>query len=86
MTEFLRTAPAQAVIWVSVALIMTIIAVYILRNLRDQVKQEDTTSDHLTKFTELRHRGVLDESEFRTIKTVLGDRESGELKGDGEQS
>ena len=86
MLDYLRTPPAQVVIWASVLLIITIIAVYCLRNWRDRVNKEDTTSDHLTKFSELRLRGVLSDMEFRTIKTALGDKLQEELKSDADQS
>ena len=85
MLEYLRTSPAQAVIWVAVLLIITIIAIYFVRNWRDRVNKEDTTSDHLTKFRELRHRGVLREKEFRTIKTALGKKLQEEVKSDGNE-
>ena len=86
MNAFLKTPQAQLVIWVSLVLIVTIIAVYLLRNWRDRVKHEDTTSDQLTKFRELHQRGVLDEVEFRTIKTALSEKLVDELKSDGEDS
>jgi uncharacterized membrane protein len=85
MLDYLWTAPAQAVIWVTILIIMTILAVYFLRNWRDRVKHEDTTSEQLTKFRELRHRGVLSDTEFRTIKTALGDKLQDELRGDADQ-
>ena len=85
MIDFLRTPQAQAVIWVTAALILTIIAVFALRNWRDRVKQEDTTSDQLTKFRDLRQRGVLEEEEFRTIKTALSNKLRNEIKSEGDQ-
>ena len=74
MGNFLATPAAQAVLWTAVALVMTVVAVYFLLRLRDRAKGEESTVDHLTNFREMRHRGVLDDAEFRTIKTVLGER------------
>lgn len=73
---------AQAVVWVTILTIITIIVVYVLRNFRDRDRQKDTTSDHLTKFRELRLRGVLSDKEFRTIKTAMSEKCDGELKSD----
>ena len=86
MSEFLSTPPAQAVIWVTVALVMSFVAWYGLSAWRDRAKDEDTSSDHLTKFRELEQEGVLSEKEFRTIKTVLAPRMRAELTPDDQAS
>ena len=83
--EFLRTPPARAVILVTFVVIVTITAFYVLRRWRDHVKDEDTTSDHLTKFRELERRGVLSDGEFRTIKTALSEKLKDELNNDAEK-
>jgi hypothetical protein len=84
MLEFVSTPAARAVIQVAVALIMSIVAYYVLERWRDRTSKEDTTSDHLTNFRDLRQRGVLSDVEFRTIKTVLGDRIREQLEQSGE--
>ena len=79
MSEFLRTPVAQAVIWVTFTLVLSLVARYGLSVWRDRANDEDTSSDHLTKFRELTQEGVLSEKEFRTIKTVLAPRMHEEL-------
>ncbi len=82
MIEFLRTPAAQAVIWITILLNIVVVAVYLVRKWRDQVVQEDTTSEHLTKFRELHQQGVLGDVEFRTIKTALSEKLRDEMTGD----
>lgn len=74
MWQFLQTPAAQGVIWVAVALTLSVIAFYVVRNFRDQIEDDGGTSEHLTKFREMEQEGVLSDAEFRTIKTVLGSR------------
>jgi hypothetical protein len=85
MWEFLSTPVAQAVVWVAVTLVVSIVAWYGLEKFRDRAKDEVTASDHLTKFRELRQRGVLTDAEFRTIKTVLGQMLQDEASRDNDQ-
>lgn len=72
--EFLTSPPAQAVLWGAAALILTITATFGLLSLRDRIRRKESMDDHLTKFREMQARGVLNAAEFRTIKTVLGER------------
>ena len=85
MLDFLRTGPAQAVIWVAVAVILSVVAWYIVARFRDRTEREDTTSQHLTKFREMEREGVLSDDEFRTIKTALGQKLRDEIKSDEER-
>ena len=81
MQEFLSTPTAKAVIWVAVLLIVLAVTYYVLRKFRDRIDGDrQTASDLLTNFREMRHEGDIDESEFRTIKTVLGQKLQEELK------
>lgn len=86
MLEYLKTPAANAVILVTIALILSIVAWYCLAAWRDRTKDEDTVSDDLTNFREMRQRGVLEENEFRTIKTVLAEKMQDELNKDDRAS
>ena len=65
---------AQAVVLVAAAAIGTAVACYLLAKCRDRISDEGVASDLLTNFREMRHRGHLNESEYRTIKTLLTDQ------------
>ncbi len=86
LLEFLQTPAARAVYLVAAALIMALVARFVISVWRDRDKDAGTASDHLTNFRELHQRGVLDDGEFRTIRTVLGGQLRDELKQDGENS
>ncbi len=86
MLEFLHTAPAQAVIGVAVAVILSVVAWYIVARFRDRTEGADTTSQHLTKFREMERQGVLSEDEFRTIKTALGQKLQDEIGNSKEKA
>ena len=81
MQEFLSTPTAKAVIWVAVLLIILAVAYYLLRRFRDRIDDDrQTASELLTNFREMRHEGDISEKEFRTIKTVLGQKLQEELE------
>lgn len=85
MQEFLSTTAARAVLWMTVLLIVLAVAYYLLRRFRDRIGDDrQTTSDLLTNFREMHHEGDISETEFRTIKTVLGHKLQQELR-DAEQ-
>ncbi len=82
MLEFLTTTTAKAVLWVAVLLVMLAAAYYLVRRFRDRIDDDrQTASDLLTNFREMHHEGDISETEFRTIKTVLGRKLHEELKG-----
>lgn len=84
MLEFLRTPAALAVIMVAVLVILLLVAYYLVRKYRDHISQDDfSTSDLLTNFQEIHHRGTLSDEEYRTIKTALSDKLQQELKDNG---
>ena len=73
MKEFLLSLPAQAVIWTALAFLMTALGYYVVESLRGRDGEDQQTANQLlTNFRELHHQGDIDDSEFRTIKTVLG--------------
>lgn len=80
LLEILRTPVAELIIGVAVVSILSVVGFYVVRRYRDSIEQSETSSELLTKFEESRHRGELNESEFRTIKTILAERMQAELK------
>jgi hypothetical protein len=80
--DYLRTPAAQAVIWVAVLALLSIVGAWVVLKFRDQ-STNDTLPSHgmLANFREMRDGGHLEEAEFRTIKTMLGDKLQGELSG-----
>lgn len=81
MQEFLSTPTAKAVLWVAVLLVMLTVGYYLLRRFRDRIDDDrQTASDLLTNFREMHHEGDISATEFRTIKTVLGQKLQEEFK------
>jgi hypothetical protein len=81
MREFLLSTPAQAVIWISVLLLLTAVGAFIVGIFRGGATDDRLTAqDLLTNFRELHHQGDINDAEFRTIKTVLGAKLQQELK------
>ena len=73
MLEFLRSTPAQAVIWVAVLSVLCVVGVYLIRFFREGAGEDPaSSSDLLTGFRELHDGGGLSRQEFQRIKTVLG--------------
>lgn len=71
--EFLRTSEAQTVIWLAVLASLIAVAVYVVRYFREQWRQPTAdASEMISKFRELHAEGELSDTEFRTIKTILG--------------
>ena len=65
---------AEAVIWITIAIILGVIGFYFVQRFRNEPDLENSTSDHLSNFREMKQRGVLEEKEFRNIKTMLSDK------------
>jgi uncharacterized membrane protein len=81
MKDFLLTTPAQAVIWTAVLVMLVVLGWYVVGRFRDRSDDnQPSANDLLTNFRELHHQGDIDDSEFRTIKTVLGTQLREELK------
>lgn len=77
MQEFFSQATVQAVVWTAAGLVLAVIGWYFLKRYRDQHASSNLSNDHLLHFRDLKREGVLDETEFRTIKTVLGRQAQG---------
>ncbi len=86
MQDFLTTPATMAVLWVAVLMIMMAAGYYLVRRFRDRTDDDrQTASELLTNFREMHREGDISETEFRTIKTVLGRKLHDELKeADGE--
>ncbi len=81
MQEFLSTTTAKAVLWVAVLMVMLAVGYFLVRRYRDHADDDrQTASDLLTNFREMHHEGDISETEFRTIKTVLGRKLQEEVK------
>ncbi len=71
MRELLQTTTAQVVIGFTGLLILTMIGTYVVLRFRDIAEDDETSSDLLKKFREMRLEGYLNEAEYRTIRTDL---------------
>jgi hypothetical protein len=66
---------AQFAIWVSVLFALIVLAWIVVQRFRGSAASEgQTASDMLTKFQEMRQEGDISETEYRTIKSVLGEQ------------
>ena len=73
MKEFLLSPPAQAVIWTAILLLIVAVSWYLMGSFRGRDDEDQLTANRLlTNFRDLHHQGDINDSEFRTIKTVLG--------------
>ncbi len=88
MIEILEDPIAQLILWATLLVVFTAVAVYLIGKFRGQAlqdeQQERPANELLEKFRELHGRGGLSDAEFRTIKTKLAGRVEEELKGNGE--
>ncbi len=81
MLEFLTTTTAKAVLWVAILMVILAVSYYVVRRFRDRSDDDrQTASDLLTNFREMHHEGDISGKEFRTIKTVLGQKLQEEMK------
>lgn len=80
IADFLRSTPAQVVIWVAVLAAISVIGIYFALWFRDLARQDkNSSSDLLTDFRDLHDRGGLSQTEFKQIKSVLGEKLQEEL-------
>ena len=81
MLDFLRTTPAQLVIGVAILGILSVAGYYVVTKFRDRTGNDaPSASELLSNFREMAQQGDIDEAEYRTIKTALGDKLQQELK------
>jgi uncharacterized membrane protein len=80
MRDFILSSPVQAVIWVAAAVALSVLGWLIVGIFRGRDDDDQPmASKLLTNFREMHHEGDINDSEFRTIKTVLGARLHEEL-------
>jgi hypothetical protein len=71
--EFLRTTPAQAIIWGAVLLILVVAGVYAVQCFRNWgTETRPSASEMLTDFRDLHEDGSISATEFQRIRSVLG--------------
>ena len=65
-----------------VLLVLMAVGWYVVRSFRDRISDDQLSANQLlTNFRELHQQGDISDAEFRTIKTVLGEKLQQELKG-----
>ncbi len=80
MLKFLTTTEAQAVLYVSALLVLMTIGYYIVLRFRDRTDEDQLTANELlTNFREIHQQGDINDTEYRTIKTTLGEQLQEEL-------
>ena len=80
MLKFLTTTEAQAVLYVSALLVLMTIGYYIVLRFRDRTDEDHLeVNEQLTNFREIHHKGDISDTEYRTIKTTLGEQLQEEL-------
>jgi hypothetical protein len=78
--EFLQKPAAQLIISVAILAMISVLAVYIVRNWRDRTTDDRlSANDLLSNYREMHSRGEITEAEFRTIKRTLKGRLEQEL-------
>jgi len=85
MLDFLSTPTAQIVLGLAGIAVVVAIGVYVVARVRSEwIESKPETSELITNFRELRDSGELSEKEYRTIKGMLADKLTHELKDSGE--
>ncbi len=92
MSELLDNVYVRLAFWGASLAGVLAVAAYVIQKVRVHTVQEDAetlqgeplASQLLSKYREMRSRGVLTEEEFRTIKTTLSASLQEELKDNGE--
>jgi uncharacterized membrane protein len=85
LVDFLSSAPAQAVIWMTTLVFILLIATYVVKKFRDGIDEDrGSANELLTNFREMNREGDISDAEFRTIRNVLGERLQTELKDSGD--
>jgi len=73
---------AQGFIWLTVALMLAAVGLYVVLRIRGRWRANDFSANELiSDFRELHSKGDLSDEEFRTIKTSLRTELGRELKG-----
>jgi hypothetical protein len=84
--SFWKNDVGWLILWIAVAVILTVIAYYVVRKIRPKpVQKEHEVTQWLAKYRELHSQGELTDEEFRTIKTQLAELLQDELNTNGEK-
>lgn len=79
MLDWLSQTQVQLVLSVLALLVICIAAYVILSKLRDLSNEDRPVAQELLKnFEEMRHEGDISDSEYRNIKSVLGEKREGD--------
>ena len=80
MLDFLLSWPAQLVLGVTILAILSAVGYYVVSKFRGSAGEVvPTASELLSNFREIHQQGVIDEAEYRKIKTALGTKLQQEL-------
>lgn len=84
MADFFNQTSVQAVLGVTALLIAIFIGFRVVWSLRPAITKDHTgTEDWVTNFEEMHSVGDISETEFRTIKSVLGKKQRDSLGKNG---
>lgn len=71
----------QMIVWGAVLAVLVVVAVFVVRSLRDSTLHSDNDTAHLlTNFREMRLQGDIDDKEFRTINSLLNAKQAPPVK------
>ncbi len=71
------TWPIQMVVWGTILLLVLVISAFVVRNLRDSTAEaEPGPHSLLTNFREMKLQGDISDTEFRTIKALLNEKQA----------
>ena len=75
MSDMLTTPGTRIVLSLAILVVLILIARYVLTNFRGRIDEDiPEAKDHLDNFQEIHSKGDISASEFRNIKTVLGEQ------------
>ena len=85
LDEYLDPHVVELMIWLVVLTALVAVAARVIRKIRPKpIQHEPLAEDLLPKYREMHSRGELSDTEFRTIKTKLGEQLRNELRDEGE--
>lgn len=81
MDKLFSTLGVELLLWGAVLLVMLVLAVAVVRRLRDSIRSDKAgEADLLTNFQEMRREGDINDAEFRNIRAVLGSKRPSEVR------
>lgn len=86
MTRLFELHPEELLIWLAILAALVAVGFYVVGKIRTKpIQQEPLAGELLTKFREWHSKGILSDTEFRTIKTTLTVQLRDELKDNGDK-